>query len=90
MWRPKEGWKQPDTYCHLANVECIPKLTVFEAGADAMLDALKAEGLKIEHSSEWYNQSYANVAILALDKAGVTKMKEPIKGWLVFIPEKSK
>ena len=40
-WRP-EGWdkKQPDARCSLANVNCIPKLTSFEAGADAMLEAL--------------------------------------------------
>ena len=31
-----DNWKQPESYCKLANVECIPKLSAYEAGADAL------------------------------------------------------
>ena len=42
-WRPRKGWKQPSAYCKITGVECIPKLSFYEAGADAMLEALRRE-----------------------------------------------
>lgn len=83
MHRP-EGWKNP----HKLNLDkpCLnkelpeawniePAYSVFEAGADAMLEGLKKEAITESHYSDDY------IAIDIGKSAGL-KM-----GWLVFIPE---
>jgi hypothetical protein len=72
-WRP-EGWdssKAPSTQFEADSAhEMLQK--VFEAGADAMLEALKSKGA-------WMTPE--QMKLLAPDR------KYPF-GWLVFIPEK--
>ena len=59
-WRP-EGWKQPDTYCQLASVEYIRKLSKYEAGADAMLEAVCKEIEKVGNPP-WEGELYCQLA----------------------------
>lgn len=62
MWRPK-NWKNP--YRDPSYRE------KFETGADAMLDALKAEGT-------YTGDKFSNI---------MGKLIRNRKGWLVFIPD---
>ena len=62
MWRPKEGWKNPhqeyldriDTTGwsalakSMAKQETYPKISIFEAGADAAVEELKKRGRHLE------------------------------------------
>lgn len=45
-WRPKEGWKNP----HAPDKGGCQHAAIFEAGADGIVQALKAEGTYITSS----------------------------------------
>ena len=72
-----EGWKQPDTFCKLANVECISKLDAYEAGADAMHRA-DVEELKKEDARMYTG---------TLDNPDVRIIKVHKDFWQAFISE---
>jgi len=83
-WRP-EGWKNE----HIASASgepIYPEHQVFEAGADAMLEALRRQGID--------QKVYADHLRFGLDRgAKVLEGKEDtvtyqgVKGTLVFIPD---
>lgn len=80
-----EGWEKPNLFCQLANVECIPKWTAYEAGADAILEGLKKEGLYGEYLKDYI----ISVKVRKDDPDWAEDFLKRIqqKGWLVFIPK---
>ena len=85
QWRP-DGWKQPsDIYCRLADAECIPKLSYFEAGADAMLEALRAMGFNAESIRDIkIPEPHETITIPTLER--MKELKE-VRGKWVLIPD---
>ena len=76
-WRPpKEEWEETKFYScmltHGGGDYCDIDCDVFEAGADAILEALKARGIEIPATKPGH-----------ID----VPLSEGRKGWLVFIPE---
>ena len=96
-YRP-DDWKNPYTYdrchdeCNVCDVEDVCQ-EAFEAGADAMLEALKESDIRI--SSEWveeeFNCATGNYDAFTISFATMECMKETQKlnGTWVFIPEVS-
>ncbi len=99
MWRPK-GWKTHIERLAEANgiatrVQCIImplddySAEAYEAGADAMLEALKKDAWRCipkDQSYEYTKWNYAKSAMGADKNTHIAIYPDP-KGWLVFIPE---
>jgi hypothetical protein len=74
MWRPPENWVNPH------NVESFPdSYFAFEAGADAMLGALREQGVKAKTSAE-------DKLVMAIDQI-MMNLGQNEKGKVVFIPD---
>jgi len=83
MWRPENwevtrNWTNPDSegWSRLRN-QC--EIESFEAGADAMLEALRRRGVKIGKGYEAWLKAGQRIRIDVIDCG--------YKGKLVFIPE---
>lgn len=79
-WRP-EGWRNPhiDALAKEIGHADSPYEAVFEAGADAMLELLKEQGvygkITVRHGTMQFYSQYAS-------------MDTPyIMGWAIYIPE---
>jgi hypothetical protein len=78
MWRP-ENWSNPyhqEPQGNFVADEANPKYCTYEAGADAMLEAL----LKLPVPNDIKN------ALLEMDKQGKTDWRRP-NGRVIFIPD---
>lgn len=79
-WRPKEGWLNPysldNSYDTLDEFTDAGLHDIYEAGADAMLEALKAQGKFILADKVQLNDQSGN-EIMFIDG----------EGWVVFIEE---
>ena len=80
MYRPKEwenpyqgGWARDDEGS-LYPITQDAESDAFEAGADAMLEALKGK-----KDSEYWKAKWEEICL-----------KPPVNGWLVFIPDEEK
>ena len=86
-WRP-DGWQNPFAETDDFGMYKIPlgednitnKRTCFEAGADAMLEALKETGLATP-IGHWVE------AVARGESSNTLAIPYDEKGWLVFIPE---
>lgn len=80
-WRPREGWGELWEKAINDNISLIRTgsyaRTMFEAGANAMLEALKAQTIDIE-VEPWYRTIHDQV----FKPSGVKS-----KGKLIFIPD---
>jgi hypothetical protein len=87
MWRP-EGWKTPnivalkEVKAGLVTADQVRYLTeqeckAYEAGADALLEALKKDG-----------QFVNNDGLKPYGMVLARSLKRGEKGWLAFIPDK--
>ncbi|MCK5016442.1 MAG: hypothetical protein KAS32_05145 [Candidatus Peribacteraceae bacterium] len=87
MYRP-EGWNAMDimlktpVYVITGDELTDIKLSLVEAGADAMLEGLKKEGMNSKGE-------FPNIKQFPNDSMLTVKIPNK-KGWLVFIPEEAK
>lgn len=77
-WRPPNWDKIVRLHCYDGDVVC-KELDTFEDGADALYEALKTEGMRIERTDQ--------VAIFINEKQKLAWHNE---GWLVFIEDEEK
>ena len=76
MWRPKD-WKNP--FPMVENDEGVLEYATYEAGADAMLEALRGSGV--------YMVVNENRILLVTPETMVYPIKCITEGTLVFIPD---
>ena len=84
MWRPKENWVNPygiKIYGAFVNKK-ESEYKAFEAGADAMLEALKKKAIHIRHPQAGWVDVTSNLSEIAHDMGIYGKA-----GYLTFIPE---
>jgi len=72
-WRPK-GWEVPELYIGLLD---NLKQDAYEAGATAILEALKEAGEYVDASKAPYGYVFNNIATYP----------RTFKGWFILIPE---
>jgi hypothetical protein len=71
MWRP-ENWSNPyhqEPQGNFVADEANPKYCIYEAGADAMLEALRKQGLKIPR--EMMSSGEPHTLVFIPDEKGV-------------------
>ncbi len=83
-WRPKKGWKNPWQSGFGIEAERV-RHDSFEAGADAMLEALKARGLYGEYGEDFI----VSARVKSKDKDWAEAFFATISGmgWFIYIPE---
>lgn len=83
MWRPKKGWDAIEIATPLKNAEPSGKwvseldIELVEAGADAMLEGLKQDGIHIFHTDGWRQ----------LNRSGAYAEWSKKLGYLIFIED---
>ncbi len=82
MWRPKEGWKNPFnpaaiTVKNIFGGKPISHNEAYEAGADAMLEALKGQGEFVDASKAQYGYVFNHISTYP----------RTFRGWFILIPE---
>ena len=87
MYRPNNDWENPHLTQWHGEIPCIDgcDVEVYEAGADAIVEGLKKEGLYGEYLKDYI----ISVAVKPDDRDWAEPFLARIetKGWLVFIPE---
>jgi len=82
-WRP-EGWVNTEDLPEDGPLDGLDDCGIYEAGADAMLEALKAGGVKVSCRTADCGTAECSLCPIHPNRSHVD---DDVMGWLIFIPE---